>query len=49
MDEKKGVEITTRSDAGVVSFQAASISDVDEISQISNKIADFVVKNKPES
>jgi anti-sigma B factor antagonist len=47
MDEKKGVEITTKSDAGVVVFQAASISDVEEIGQISNKIADFVVKNKP--
>jgi anti-sigma B factor antagonist len=47
MDEKKSVEITTKFDAGVVVFQAASISDVEEIGRISNKIADFVVKNKP--
>jgi anti-sigma B factor antagonist len=47
MDEKKGVEITTQAGAGVVSFQAASISDVEEINIISNKIADFIEKNKP--
>ncbi|MBN1972631.1 MAG: STAS domain-containing protein [Sedimentisphaerales bacterium] len=47
MDEKKGVEITTQSDAGVVSFQAASISDVEEINAISQKIGDFVEKNQP--
>lgn len=47
MDEKKGVEITTQSDAGVVSFQAASISDVEEINAISQKIGDFVEKNRP--
>ena len=48
MEEKKGVEITTRAGTGVVSFQAASISDVEEINAIYSKIADFVEKNKPE-
>ncbi len=47
MDEKKGVEITTQAGIGVVSFQAASISDVEEINAISNKISDFIDKNKP--
>ena len=47
MDEKKGVEITTQANSGVVSFQNASISDVEEINAISNKIADFIKKNRP--
>ncbi len=47
MDEKKGVEITSRSGACVVSFQDPSISDVEEITSIFNKITDFVEKNKP--
>lgn len=48
MDEKKGVEITTRAGVGVVSFQAASISDVEEINSISDKITDFIEKNRPD-
>ncbi len=47
MDEKKGVEIATRGNAGIVSFQTSSISDVDEINAISEKIADFVAKSQP--
>ena len=47
MEEKKGVEITTRAGTSVVSFQAASISDVEEINAIYSKIDDFVEKNKP--
>lgn len=48
MDEKKGIEITTHSQASVVSFQSASISDAEEINTISNKISDFIEKNKPQ-
>lgn len=48
MEENKGVEITTRAGAGVVSFQAASIGDVEEINAISGKIVDFIEKNRPE-
>lgn len=48
MEEKKGVEITTREGAGVVSFQATSISDVEEINAISDKIVDFVLRNRPD-
>ena len=47
MDEKKGIEITTKLNAGIISFQAASINDVDEINTISNKIADFIEKSRP--
>ncbi len=47
MDEKKGIEITTQSLASVVSFQSASISDSEEINTISQKISDFIEKNKP--
>jgi anti-anti-sigma factor len=47
MDEKKGVEIETKGNAGIVSFQTSSISDVDEINAISEKIADFIDKNQP--
>ncbi|MBN2591160.1 MAG: STAS domain-containing protein [Sedimentisphaerales bacterium] len=47
MDEKKGIEITTQSQASVVSFQSASISDTEEISTISKEIYDFIEKNKP--
>jgi anti-anti-sigma factor len=48
MEEKKGVEITTQAGAGVVSFQAASISDVEEINAISDKITDFVERKRPD-
>jgi len=47
MDEKKSIEITTQSQASVISFQSASISDADEINAISNKISDFIEENKP--
>lgn len=47
MDEKKGIEITTQSQASVVSFQSASISDSEEINTISMQISDFIEKNKP--
>ena len=47
MEEKKGIEITTQSQASVVSFQSASISDVEEINSISQTISDFIEKNKP--
>jgi anti-anti-sigma factor len=47
MDEKKGVELTIRAGAGVVSFQDASISDVEEINSLSDKIAEYVDKNRP--
>jgi len=47
MDEKKGIEITTQSQASVVSFQSASISDSEEINTISKQISDFIEKNKP--
>ena len=47
MDENKGVEITTQADAGVVFFKSASMSDAEEINEISKKIVDFVDKSKP--
>ena len=47
MDEKKGIEITTQSQASIISFLSASISDAEEIISISQKISDFIEKNKP--
>ena len=47
MDGNIGVEITTKGNAGVVSFQTASLSDVDKITAISQYVADFVEKSQP--
>ena len=47
MDEKVGVEIITQGKSGVVTFQSASICDVDGIAAISQQIKEFINKNKP--
>lgn len=47
MDEKVGVEIITHGKSGVITFQTASICDVDGITAISNQIKTFIIENKP--
>ena len=47
MDESFVVEITTQGNAGVVAFQTASLSEVDKITAISEKVADFIEKSRP--
>ena len=47
MDEKVGVEIITQGKSGVITFQTASICDVDGINAISNQIKQFIIENRP--
>jgi anti-sigma B factor antagonist len=47
MDENVGVEIITKGKSGIITFQTASICDVDEITAISGQIKAFIIENKP--
>ncbi|MBN2182609.1 MAG: STAS domain-containing protein [Sedimentisphaerales bacterium] len=47
MDEKNLIEIITRSNAGIVTFQSPSISDVEGIAAVSKQIMAFIEKNRP--
>jgi len=49
MDEKVNAEITREKDVAVVAFKTASISNVEEISVISDYIKEFIDKNRPNS
>lgn len=47
MAEEIGLEITEQANTVIVAFQFASISDVDRIADISNKIKEFIDANQP--
>jgi len=48
MDEKASMEITREDDVAVVSFKAASISDVEVIKAASKQINEFIEENHPD-
>jgi anti-sigma B factor antagonist len=47
MAEEIGLEITIEVNTGVVAFKSPSMSDVDGIINASNRIKEFIDKNKP--
>ena len=47
MDEKVGEEITKEDNVAVVTFKAASISDVEAIAAASKRIKEFIEKSHP--
>jgi len=47
MEQNKGVQITSESDATVVAFKSATISDVSEIEGASAEIRGFIEKHSP--
>jgi anti-sigma B factor antagonist len=46
-DEKIGVEITSEEDVAVVAFNAASISNVEEVAAASKQIRRFIEERRP--
>lgn len=48
MAEELGFEITEEANTVVVAFQSASMSDVDGIAQASDKIKEYINKNRPQ-
>ena len=49
MDEKKSVNITSESDATVVTFKSAIICDVSEIEEASAEIRGFIEEKRPKT
>jgi len=47
MDEKIGMEITSQDKITVVTFKAASITDVEAIASASKQIKEFIKENRP--
>ena len=47
MDQKVGVKITSQDCVAVVRFNAASISDVEEVAAASSQIRNFIDQNRP--
>ena len=46
-DEKTGIEIRTENDIVVIVFEAASITDVEQITAASEQAAKFIEENQP--
>jgi anti-sigma B factor antagonist len=47
MDEKEIIEITSRDNIGIVTFQSACISDTESINAARQQITDFIDRNRP--
>ncbi len=47
MDEKVSIELQMKQKTGIVAFKSPSISDVDEIANISKQVTEFINKNHP--
>lgn len=47
MAEEIGLEITEEANTAIIAFMSASMSDVDGIAVASNKIKEFIDKNRP--
>jgi len=47
MSEKVGVEISEQGSVAIVTFKAASISDVEQVATASRQIREFIEKNHP--